>query len=74
MSSQQVVDFVQERLESKPLEEIGAEICDKCCAPDTSGDGTGCDNMTVIIVDLTMAKQNSQQPVAADEPPADPSI
>jgi len=31
---------------------IGAEICNHCCAPDTSGDGTGCDNMTFLLVDL----------------------
>lgn len=25
---------------------------DHCLAPDTSGDGTGCDNMTCVIVTL----------------------
>lgn len=26
------------------------QLLDQCLAPDTSGDGTGCDNMTCIIV------------------------
>lgn len=26
------------------------QLLDHCLAPDTSGDGTGCDNMTCIIV------------------------
>lgn len=26
------------------------QLLDSCLAPDTTGDGTGCDNMTVIIV------------------------
>ncbi|XP_062852008.1 protein phosphatase 1G [Trichomycterus rosablanca] len=55
MSSQEVVDFVNERLkakgsDSKPLSAIVAELLDHCLAPDTSGDGTGCDNMTCMIV------------------------
>ncbi|XP_066535962.1 protein phosphatase 1G [Hoplias malabaricus] len=55
MSSQEVVDFVNERLkhegcEAKPLSAIIEELLDHCLAPDTSGDGTGCDNMTCIIV------------------------
>uniref|UniRef100_A0AAR2JPH6 Protein phosphatase 1G n=1 Tax=Pygocentrus nattereri TaxID=42514 RepID=A0AAR2JPH6_PYGNA len=55
MSSQEVVDFVSERLkpegsETKPLSAIIEELLDHCLAPDTSGDGTGCDNMTCMIV------------------------
>ena len=30
---------------------------DYCLAPDTTGDGTGCDNMTAIIVLLNMPKE-----------------
>ncbi|KAK0416216.1 hypothetical protein QR680_012350 [Steinernema hermaphroditum] len=53
MSSQQVVDFVKERLESGgELKYICEEICRHCLAPTTEGDGTGCDNITVIIVKL----------------------
>ncbi|TSK42119.1 Protein phosphatase 1G [Bagarius yarrelli] len=55
MSSQEVVDFVNERLkaegsETKPLSAVIEELLDNCLAPDTSGDGTGCDNMTCMIV------------------------
>ncbi|XP_024151742.1 protein phosphatase 1G isoform X2 [Oryzias melastigma] len=56
LSSQEVVDFISERLkpdesgESRPLSSIVEELLDHCLAPDTSGDGTGCDNMTCIIV------------------------
>lgn len=54
MSSQEVVDFVKPRLnrETGPekLSQICEELFDHCLAPHTMGDGTGCDNMTAIIV------------------------
>ncbi|XP_069089676.1 protein phosphatase 1G [Pleurodeles waltl] len=57
MSSQEVVDFIHEKISEKdetgdlrPLSSIVEELLDQCLAPDTSGDGTGCDNMTCIIV------------------------
>uniref|UniRef100_A0A182YKV2 protein-serine/threonine phosphatase n=1 Tax=Anopheles stephensi TaxID=30069 RepID=A0A182YKV2_ANOST len=52
MTSDQVVQFVQERIH-KPgmkLSKICEELFDVCLAPHTRGDGTGCDNMTAIIV------------------------
>ncbi|KFB50917.1 AGAP006171-PA-like protein [Anopheles sinensis] len=52
MSSDEVVQFVQERIhepEAK-LSKICEELFDNCLAPHTKGDGTGCDNMTAIIV------------------------
>ncbi|GAB1601087.1 probable protein phosphatase 2C 58 isoform X1 [Argonauta hians] len=56
MSSQEVVDYVRERLEDPKrnpnLSSICEEIFDYCLAPNTMGDGTGCDNMTCVIVDL----------------------
>ncbi|XP_076368076.1 protein phosphatase 1G [Tachypleus tridentatus] len=53
MSSQEVVDFIKERLEpEKQLSKICEELFDHCLAPDTMGDGTGCDNMTCIIVNF----------------------
>uniref|UniRef100_A0A915D710 protein-serine/threonine phosphatase n=1 Tax=Ditylenchus dipsaci TaxID=166011 RepID=A0A915D710_9BILA len=71
LSSQEVVDFISKRLGTTALKEIGAQICDHCCAADTSGDGTGCDNMTIIIVDLKKANSAvcSQSPseVATDQ-------
>lgn len=55
MSSQEVIDFVSERMKTEsgknnPLSAIIDELLDHCLAPDTSGDGTGCDNMTCMII------------------------
>lgn len=56
MSSQEVVDFIRERLKDPvkqaKLSLICEEIFDYCLAPNTIGDGTGCDNMTCLIIDL----------------------
>ncbi|KAK2896407.1 hypothetical protein QQF64_006133 [Cirrhinus molitorella] len=64
MSSQEVVDFVSERLKTeagknRPLSAIIEELLDHCLAPDTSGDGTGCDNMTCIIITFSPQLGNS---------------
>lgn len=32
--------------------DMSSQLLDHCLAPDTSGDGTGCDNMTCIIITL----------------------
>uniref|UniRef100_A0A7N8XEI9 protein-serine/threonine phosphatase n=1 Tax=Mastacembelus armatus TaxID=205130 RepID=A0A7N8XEI9_9TELE len=56
LSSQEVVDFISERIKpdesgkARPLSSIVEELLDHCLAPNTCGDGTGCDNMTCIIV------------------------
>ncbi|XP_015241975.1 PREDICTED: protein phosphatase 1G [Cyprinodon variegatus] len=56
LSSQEVVDFVSERIKpdkdgkTRALSSIVEELLDHCLAPDTSGDGTGCDNMTCMII------------------------
>ncbi|TKR77000.1 hypothetical protein L596_018053 [Steinernema carpocapsae] len=53
MSSQQVINFVKERLDNGgELRFICEEICRHCLAEDTEGDGTGCDNITFMIVKL----------------------
>ncbi|XP_074523188.1 protein phosphatase 1G isoform X2 [Halichoeres trimaculatus] len=58
LSSQEVVDFISERIKPdqsgkvRALSSIVEELLDHCLAPDTSGDGTGCDNMTCIIISL----------------------
>lgn len=87
MGSQEVVDFVGERLQkkenlSKICEQVknilflievnfytwegikvfnlimfSFQLFDNCLAPDTHGDGTGCDNMTCIIVQLNETTQ-----------------
>ncbi|XP_071807560.1 protein phosphatase 1G-like isoform X3 [Asterias amurensis] len=57
MTSQEVIDFVRVRIENQTKDDKScklSEICEElfrvCLAPDTSGDGTGCDNMTCVIV------------------------
>ena len=53
MSSQEVVDYVGERLNSSnytKLSQICEELFMHCLAPDSDGDGTGCDNMTCILI------------------------
>ncbi|GMT17770.1 hypothetical protein PFISCL1PPCAC_28638 [Pristionchus fissidentatus] len=66
LESQQVVDFVKERLVlNKSLTEICEEMCTACLADSTSGDGTGCDNMTIIVADLKAASRPA--PAAAAE-------
>lgn len=57
LTNQEAVDFVRERLlMGKSPREIAEEACDRCLAPDTSGCGKGCDNMSIIVVVL----QNSE--------------
>ncbi|KAJ1530442.1 hypothetical protein ONE63_005347 [Megalurothrips usitatus] len=52
LSSQEVVDFVRKRVQEGKLKmsQICEELFDHCLAPNTLGDGTGCDNMTAVIV------------------------
>ncbi|XP_054153555.1 probable protein phosphatase CG10417 [Oppia nitens] len=51
MTSQQVVEFVRHRINKvDKLSKICDELFRTCLAPNTHGDGTGCDNMTAVIV------------------------
>lgn len=51
MSSQEVIDFIRKKMNSDiKLSKICEQLFDHCLAPNTMGDGTGCDNMTCIIV------------------------
>lgn len=52
MSSQDVCDYIQERLDVNyaKLSQICEELFMHCLAPNSEGDGTGCDNMTCILV------------------------
>jgi len=53
MSSQEVVDYINPKIDNTPEEKYSSiceELFDHCLAPDTMGDGTGCDNMTAVIV------------------------
>lgn len=52
MSSQDVCDYVQERMDANyaKLSQICEELFMHCLAPNSEGDGTGCDNMTCVLV------------------------
>lgn len=65
MSSQDVVDFVHYRLEKKSPAQICEELFMHCLAPNTSGDGTGCDNMTAIIVRFNFNRTSTDQESSA---------
>lgn len=50
MTSQQLVDFIHEQLQSESkLSTICERVLNRCLAPSTAG-GEGCDNMTMILV------------------------
>lgn len=72
MTSEDVVEFVQERIRdpTKQLSEICEEMFDYCLAPHTKGDGTGCDNMTAIIVQFkpNFAGAATRKRAASPEP------
>ncbi|XP_052842633.1 probable protein phosphatase CG10417 isoform X1 [Drosophila gunungcola] len=69
MSSEEVVDFVRIRLKdkSKKLSKICEELFDNCLAPNTMGDGTGCDNMTAVIVKFQEKLQKLQTTIDPTE-------
>lgn len=61
MSSQEVCDYVSERLNANysKLSQICEELFMHCLAPNSYGDGTGCDNMTCIIVTFSPFRKGS---------------
>ncbi|XP_039499179.1 probable protein phosphatase CG10417 [Drosophila santomea] len=64
MSSEEVVEFVRCRLkDNKKLSTICEELFDNCLAPNTMGDGTGCDNMTAVIVQFKKKLQELQSTI-----------
>uniref|UniRef100_A0A5B6Z0A5 protein-serine/threonine phosphatase n=1 Tax=Davidia involucrata TaxID=16924 RepID=A0A5B6Z0A5_DAVIN len=63
MSSQQLVDFVHEQLNSESrLSVVCERVLDRCLAPSTAG-GEGCDNMTMILVQF----KKPIEPIASAE-------
>ncbi|KAK4800552.1 hypothetical protein SAY86_021039, partial [Trapa natans] len=76
MSSQQVVDFVREQLDTEEtkLSAVCERVFDRCLAP-TAG-GEGCDNMTMIIVQFNKplgsripSQEQVQPPASSDNQP-----
>jgi len=53
LSSQEVVDFITERIaRGLEPEDICEELMDRCLSPDCQMGGLGCDNMTCVLVCL----------------------
>lgn len=53
LESEEVVDFIVAALARSPPPSPGLiceEILNNCLAPDTEGDGSGCDNMTMMLI------------------------
>ncbi|XP_016839921.1 probable protein phosphatase 2C T23F11.1 [Nasonia vitripennis] len=82
MSSEEVVNFIRSRFanaatdseekeSSSPIdpEEICEQLISHCLAPDALM-GTGCDNMTVVLVSFLHGKPYSQMLLHCREPPA----
>ncbi|KAJ6956190.1 hypothetical protein NC652_007325 [Populus alba x Populus x berolinensis] len=64
MSSQELVDFIHEQLQSEnKLSAVCERVFDRCLAP-SKKDGKGCDNMTMIVVQF---KKPIGSPASADE-------
>ncbi|CAN4077189.1 unnamed protein product [Withania somnifera] len=78
MSSQQLVDFIHEQLKSESkLSAVCERVLDRCLAP-TAG-GEGCDNMTMILVQIEKPVPSGASPgdepsVSGDKPPASDDI
>lgn len=45
------------------LSSVCEQMFEHCLAPNTMGDGTGCDNMTAIIVQLKHGAAPAEEPV-----------
>ncbi|KAL1494323.1 hypothetical protein ABEB36_009938 [Hypothenemus hampei] len=68
LTSQEVVDFVRPKLEENldKISPICEQMFEHCLAPDTMGDGTGCDNMTAIIVKFKNGEKRALSPEPED--------
>eukprot|EP00088_Acartia_fossae_P059463 TRINITY_DN7062_c0_g1_i2.p1 TRINITY_DN7062_c0_g1~~TRINITY_DN7062_c0_g1_i2.p1 ORF type:complete len:448 (-),score=184.56 TRINITY_DN7062_c0_g1_i2:731-1882(-) len=70
MSSEEVVQFVNERIQGTDegkLSSICEELFDHCLADDTLGDGTGCDNMTAVIVKFKPSLAKCKDVISASQ-------
>ncbi|XP_010447488.1 PREDICTED: probable protein phosphatase 2C 60 isoform X1 [Camelina sativa] len=73
MTSQQLVDFIHEQLNSETkLSAVCEKVLDRCLAPNTAG-GEGCDNMTMILVQFKKPVQSTELTHLETEPKPEPS-
>ncbi|CAO2815972.1 unnamed protein product [Amaranthus hypochondriacus] len=75
MSSQQLVDFVHEQLNTETkLSAVCERVLDRCLAPSTAG-GEGCDNMTMILVRFKKPiQQDTSAPKAGESSQSEPAV
>ncbi|XP_057520932.1 probable protein phosphatase 2C 60 [Amaranthus tricolor] len=75
MSSQQLVDFVHEQLNTETkLSAVCERVLDRCLAPSTAG-GEGCDNMTMILVRFKKPiQQDTSVPKAGESSQSEPPV
>lgn len=60
MSDQNVVDQLADAMgESTKLEVAAGDLCESCLAESTDGDGTGCDNETVVVIKFDFGDKSS---------------
>ena len=72
LTNQEVIDFVHAGLAlNQTLGEIAANMCDRCMTTDANGDGTGCDNETVIILKLNNDGGSSSSSTSLKKRPSD---
>lgn len=71
MTNEEVVEFVRTRIAAQmDPEQICEELITRCLAPDCQMGGLGCDNMTVVLVCLTMGKPYQELADKCSQPPA----
>ncbi|XP_020099889.1 probable protein phosphatase 2C 11 [Ananas comosus] len=67
LSSQQLVDFVREHINTEScLSAVCERVLDRCLAPSTIG-GEGCDNMTMILVQFKKPTDSTSASAAAEQ-------
>ncbi|AQK69065.1 hypothetical protein Zm00014a_014560 [Zea mays] len=67
MSSQQLVDFIHERINTESsLSAVCERVLDRCLAPSTIA-GDGCDNMTMILVQFKKPVDRNKKAEAAGQ-------
>ena len=53
MENQEVIDFIRKALsKGSSLADAAAALCDACLSDGSDGDGTGCDNESVVLLQL----------------------
>jgi len=76
MTSEEVVEFINPKMEKTPEDKLSGiceELFDACLAPTTEGDGTGCDNMTAVIIKFKPSLATCKDVIQTNGEPASSS-